>query len=238
MPIEKYQWPYLIKSWFPRIKFIWGFQIMMAKQFQVCKLQVCTSCTKACILFELCLEIFLLPCCTLKATWSFSLHPHRSYSSLIGKIFLYWKSLLCGTIFWDNENDQSSSQLTYLALELYVSDNWVFPERFTESIQLDSKEHFGATGSSACCSLPSAQNASVEHHSIQTPDHQRKKKEVFTFSSKPRSAPYGKSPNVSLESDVFPLELELDSNRDLEKTETEDSFEGSDSSEEVGHFVH
>lgn len=125
-----------------------------------------------------------------------------------------------------------------MALELYVSDKWVFPERFTESIQLDSKEHFGATGSSACCNLPSSQNTSVEHHSREAADDHVNKKEVFTFSSKPRSAPYGKSPNISIESDVFPLELELDSNREQEKTETEDSFEGTDSSEQVSHFVH
>ncbi|XP_063267854.1 protein CFAP20DC isoform X2 [Prinia subflava] len=113
-----------------------------------------------------------------------------------------------------------------------TSDKWVFPERFTESILLESKEHFGATGSSACCNLPSVQNASVEHHSRETADDHRNKEEVFTFSSKPRSPPYGKSPNTSLESDVFPLELELESNGEHEKTKTEDSFEGTDSSEE------
>lgn len=58
MTLEKDQWPYLIKSFFPRIKFSYAFQILMAKQFQVCKWQVCISCTKACMLFELCLEIF------------------------------------------------------------------------------------------------------------------------------------------------------------------------------------
>uniref|UniRef100_A0A8U7PAJ5 Uncharacterized protein n=1 Tax=Corvus moneduloides TaxID=1196302 RepID=A0A8U7PAJ5_CORMO len=132
----------------------------------------------------------------------------------------------------ENENDQSSSQFTYLPLKLYVSDKWVFPESFTESIQLDGKEHFGATGSSACCNLPSAQNASVEHHNRETADHHRNNKEVFTFSSKPRSPPHGKSPNMSPESCVFPLDLEPDSNGEDEKTETEDSFEGTDSSEE------
>ncbi|KAM7040658.1 protein CFAP20DC isoform 2-T5 [Acridotheres tristis] len=113
-----------------------------------------------------------------------------------------------------------------------TSDEWVLPERFTENIQLDRMEHSGATGSSACCNLPSTQNVSVEHHSQETADDHRNKKEVFTFSSKPRSAPYGKSPNLSPESCVFPLELELDSNGEHEKTTTEDSFEGTESSEE------
>ncbi|XP_064288954.1 protein CFAP20DC isoform X1 [Passer domesticus] len=114
-----------------------------------------------------------------------------------------------------------------------TSDEWMFPERLTENNQLDRKEHFESTGSSACSNLPSAQNASVEHPKRETADHQRSKKEVFTFSSKPRSAPYGKSPNISPESYIFPLELELDSNREHEQTTTEDSFEGTDSSEEV-----
>ncbi|OWK63623.1 Uncharacterized protein C3orf67 [Lonchura striata] len=77
-----------------------------------------------------------------------------------------------------------------------------------------------------------AQNASVEHHSRKAADQQRSKKEVFTFSSKPRSAPYGKSPNISPESYIFPLELELDSSGEHEQSRTEDSFEGTDSSEE------
>ncbi|RLV99546.1 hypothetical protein DV515_00009821, partial [Chloebia gouldiae] len=76
------------------------------------------------------------------------------------------------------------------------------------------------------------QNASVEHHSREAADQQRSKKEVFTFSSKPQSAPYGKSPNISPESYVFPLELELDSNGEHEQSRTEESFEGTDSSEE------
>ncbi|KAL2299913.1 hypothetical protein Nmel_012769, partial [Mimus melanotis] len=113
-----------------------------------------------------------------------------------------------------------------------TSDKWMLPERFTESIQLDRKEHSGVTESSACCNLPSTKNASVEHHSQETADDHRNKKEVFTFSSKPRSAPYGKSPNLSPESYVFPLELELDSNGEHEETTTEDSFEGTKSSEE------
>uniref|UniRef100_A0A8C9MTC6 CFAP20 domain containing n=1 Tax=Serinus canaria TaxID=9135 RepID=A0A8C9MTC6_SERCA len=125
-----------------------------------------------------------------------------------------------------------ADNLHILALKLCVSDTWEFPERFTESIQLDRKEHFEATGSSPCCNLPSAQDASVEPPTRETADHQRSKKEVFTFSSKPRSAPYGRSPSVSPESCISPLELELDSNGEQEQTKTEDSSEGTDSSEE------
>ncbi|XP_017675992.1 PREDICTED: uncharacterized protein C3orf67 homolog isoform X2 [Lepidothrix coronata] len=111
-----------------------------------------------------------------------------------------------------------------------TSDEWEFPGSFTESIRLDRSEQFIATEDSACHNLNSPQNASVEHHSSETGDQQVNNKEIFTFSSRPRSAPHGKSPNMSPERYVFPLDLEPDSNRVHEKTP--DNFQGTDSSEE------
>ncbi|KAM6247566.1 protein CFAP20DC isoform 2-T3 [Spheniscus humboldti] len=113
-----------------------------------------------------------------------------------------------------------------------TSDEWVFPESCTESIQLDRSEQFVATEDSACHNLTSPQNASVEHHSNETGDHQVNNKEIFTFSSRPQSAPHGKSPNTSPECCVFPLDLKQDNNRVHGKTKMEDNFQGTDSSEE------
>lgn len=115
---------------------------------------------------------------------------------------------------------------------MYVSDEWVFPESFTESIQLDRSKQFVATEDSACHNLTPPQNASVEHHSNETADHQVNNKEIFTFSSRPQSAPHGKSPNMSPECCIFPLDLKQDSNRVHGKTQIEDSFQATDSSEE------
>ncbi|KFQ00362.1 Uncharacterized protein C3orf67, partial [Haliaeetus albicilla] len=112
------------------------------------------------------------------------------------------------------------------------TDEWVFPESFTESVQLDRSEQFVATEDSACHNLTSPQNVSVEHHSNETGDHQVNNKEIFTFSSRPRSAPHGKSPNMSPEYCIFPLDLKQDSNGVHGKTEIEDDFQGADSSEE------
>lgn len=123
-------------------------------------------------------------------------------------------------------------------MKLYVPDKWDFPKRVLENILLDRKEHLGAIESSGCCNLPSAQTASVEPHSMETADQHRNNEEVFVFSSKPRSAPYGKSPTTSPESYVASLDLEPENNGEREETETEDNCEGIDSSEEVGHFVH
>ncbi|XP_076202647.1 protein CFAP20DC isoform X3 [Aptenodytes patagonicus] len=113
-----------------------------------------------------------------------------------------------------------------------TSDEWVFPESCTESIQLDRSEQFVAAEDSACHNLASPQNASVEHHSNETGDHQVNNKEIFTFSSRPQSAPHGKSPNTSPECCIFPLDLKQDSNRVRGKTKIEDDFQGTDSSEE------
>ncbi|KAM6301109.1 protein CFAP20DC [Aegotheles albertisi] len=112
-----------------------------------------------------------------------------------------------------------------------TSDEWVFPESFTESIQLDMREQFEATGDSTCHNLTSSQNVS-EHHINETGDHQVNNREIFTFSSKPRAAPHGNSPNVSPECCIFPLDLKQDINGVQGKAQTEDNFQGPDSSEQ------
>ncbi|XP_071612238.1 protein CFAP20DC isoform X1 [Heliangelus exortis] len=113
-----------------------------------------------------------------------------------------------------------------------ISDEWVFPESFTEKIQMDRSEQFVAIEDSTCHSLTSPQNASVKHYSNETDAHQVDSKEIFTFSSRPRSALHGKSPNTSPECSIFPLDLNQDINGVPGKTQTEDNFEGADSSEE------
>uniref|UniRef100_A0A8D0FBV7 CFAP20 domain containing n=1 Tax=Strix occidentalis caurina TaxID=311401 RepID=A0A8D0FBV7_STROC len=110
-------------------------------------------------------------------------------------------------------------------------NEWVFPESLNESVQLDGSEHSIATEDSACHNLTSPQNASVEHHSNKTGDQQVNEKEFFTFSSRPQSAPHGKSPNTSPECCIFPLDLKQGSNGVHEKIQIEDNFQGAVGSE-------
>ncbi|OPJ81011.1 hypothetical protein AV530_004370 [Patagioenas fasciata monilis] len=112
-----------------------------------------------------------------------------------------------------------------------TSDEWVFPESLAEGVRLDRSEQLVATEDSACCNLTSPQNAS-ERHGTESGDHQANSKEIFVFSSSPQSAPRGKSPSVSPESCLFPLDLKQDSNGVHGQTQIEDNFEGTDSSEE------
>ncbi|OXB78713.1 UNVERIFIED_CONTAM: hypothetical protein H355_002678 [Colinus virginianus] len=113
-----------------------------------------------------------------------------------------------------------------------TTDKWVFPESFTEDIQLEGSEQHAATRDSVCCDLISPETASIEHQHNETGDHDVNHKEIFTFSSRPRSAPHGKSPSTSPGHCIFPLDLEQDSNRDQGETQKEDNFQGTDSSEE------
>lgn len=114
----------------------------------------------------------------------------------------------------------------------------MFPESFTENVQLDKSGQFVAAQDSACHNLTSSQNASAEHQSNETGDHHVNQKEIFTFSSRPRSAPHGKSPNRSPEHCIFPLDLKQDSNQVHGEIQIADNFQGTDSSEEVSHFAH
>lgn len=121
---------------------------------------------------------------------------------------------------------------------MYLSDEQTFAASFTASGEMDRREPFIAAEDSACRNLTSPQNATVEHYSNETDDHQVNNKETFTFSSSPRSAPRGKSPPMSPESCVFPLGLKQDSSRAHRKPQIQEDFPGTDSREEVGHFVH
>ncbi|XP_065543496.1 protein CFAP20DC isoform X3 [Lathamus discolor] len=120
-----------------------------------------------------------------------------------------------------------------------TSDEWVFPKSLTESVQLDRSEQFVAAEDSACHNVTLPKNASVEHHSNETGDHQVNNKETFSLSSRPQSAPRGNSPDMSPECGIFHLDLKQDSNGVHGKTQIDDNVQGTDSSEEDdnGEFI-
>uniref|UniRef100_A0A8B9Q743 Chromosome 3 open reading frame 67 n=1 Tax=Apteryx owenii TaxID=8824 RepID=A0A8B9Q743_APTOW len=113
-----------------------------------------------------------------------------------------------------------------------TDDEWVFPETVSETFLLDKSGQFAAIQDSACHNLISPQDATAEHQGNETGDDQVNHKEFFTFSSRPQSARHGKSPNMSPEGCIFPLDLKQDSNQAQRDTQIEDNFQGTDSSEE------
>lgn len=80
------------------------------------------------------------------------------------------------------------------------------------------------------------QEASKENeHDQQAKEIQNVPVDIFTFSSRPRSAPHGKTQSVSPESGPFILDLNKDPNNSVTKKDAqlEDDFYVSDCSEEV-----
>lgn len=62
--------------------------------------------------------------------------------------------------------------------------------------------------------------------------------DIFTFSSKPRSAPHGKPLNLSSESCSFSVDLKEEISGVWRGAQMEDDFYGSESNEDVSYFCH
>ncbi|XP_009995338.1 PREDICTED: uncharacterized protein C3orf67 homolog [Chaetura pelagica] len=118
--------------------------------------------------------------------------------------------------------DRSTGEIT--------SDEWVFPESVTEGIQLERSEQLVPAGGSTWHNLTSPENSSVEDNSNKTGDHQVDDTEIFTFSSRPWSAPCGKSPNMSPECCISPLKQDITGAPG--ETQTEGNCQGADSNGE------
>ncbi|XP_073207035.1 protein CFAP20DC isoform X11 [Lepidochelys kempii] len=126
----------------------------------------------------------------------------------------------------DKENIHQTNQITS------QNDDWVFPENCSDSFQMESDGQSVATHNTSCNNLSLPLNTDVDSESKQTGEHQISHKEIFTFSSRPRSAPHGKSPNMSPEGCMSPLELNENSDGVCREAPMEGDFFGSDSNEE------
>ncbi|XP_059519083.1 protein CFAP20DC isoform X4 [Myotis daubentonii] len=113
------------------------------------------------------------------------------------------------------------------------SDEWVFPNN-DEHIPYLASSRQSLLGDDSCptshlwleTSKESEQDQQAEETWIVP-------KDVFTFSSRPRSAPHGKTQNMSPEGCPFILDL----TEDTSVTQLEDDFYGEDSSEEGNYSV-
>ncbi|XP_051483629.1 protein CFAP20DC [Apus apus] len=112
-----------------------------------------------------------------------------------------------------------------------TSDEWVFPESGAERIQLDGSERLVAAGDLTWHNLTSPENACIERHNNETGDHQVDDTEIFTFSSRPWSAPRGKSPNMSPECCISPSKQDVTGVPG--EAQIEGNFQGADSNGEA-----
>lgn len=114
-----------------------------------------------------------------------------------------------------------------------MSDEWVFPE----SASLTSDPACGSQSSlldgDSCIASHLWLETSKDSEPDQAEETRMVPKDIFTFSSRPRSAPHGKSHAMSPEGRPFVLDPAEDSSVSRRDTKLEDDFDGTDSSEEV-----
>ncbi|XP_036993326.2 protein CFAP20DC isoform X3 [Artibeus jamaicensis] len=114
------------------------------------------------------------------------------------------------------------------------SDEWIFPENDDHISHLAPSRQSLLLEDDSCHTSQLWLEASMESER----DQQAEKppivpKDIFTFSSRPRSAPRGRTQTMSPEGCPFILDLK----EDTSVTQSEDDFYGSDSSEEGNHSV-
>lgn len=107
----------------------------------------------------------------------------------------------------------------------------IFPNK--GSPQLDSGTQSLVASETSCGLLTSALSNNQAHESKQTSEEQHE--DIFTFSSKPRSAPHGKPLNLLSESCSFSVDLKEESSSAWRGAQMEDDFYGSESSKDVSH---
>ncbi|XP_043297909.1 protein CFAP20DC isoform X4 [Cervus canadensis] len=118
------------------------------------------------------------------------------------------------------------------------ADEWIFPENGDDMPYLASTTQSLLLGEDSCHTSCLCLEASKEsEHDHQTEETQTVPKDVFTFSSRPRSAPHGKTQTMSPEACLFTLDLKEDTSVTRSDTQTEEDFYGGDSSEEDNHSV-
>ncbi|XP_061252511.1 protein CFAP20DC isoform X5 [Bos javanicus] len=113
------------------------------------------------------------------------------------------------------------------------ADEWVFPENGDHIPYLASTPQSLLLDEDSCHTSCLWLEASKEsEQDQQTEETQIVPKGVFTFSSRPRSAPHGKTQSMSPEGFPFTLDLKEDTSVTRSDTETEEDFYGADSNEE------
>ncbi|VCX10439.1 unnamed protein product [Gulo gulo] len=113
-----------------------------------------------------------------------------------------------------------------------TADEWIFPEN-DDGISHLASSRWSLLDEDSCHASHMWLEASKEsEHGQLAEETQVVPKDIFTFSSRPRSAPHGKTQNTSPEGCPFILDLKEDTSLTRRDPESEEDFYGRDSSEE------
>nr|XP_036875132.1 protein CFAP20DC isoform X7 [Manis javanica] len=113
-----------------------------------------------------------------------------------------------------------------------ICDEWIFPANDGHNPHLVSSSQSPLMDDESCHTSHLWLEASKDQ---QAEESQIGPKGIFTFSSRPRSAPHGKTQSMSPEGCPFILQLQEDTSVTRRDTQLEDRFYGGDSSKEGDH---
>ncbi|XP_055270195.1 protein CFAP20DC isoform X6 [Moschus berezovskii] len=117
------------------------------------------------------------------------------------------------------------------------ADEWVFPENGDHIPYLASTTQSLLLDEDSCHTCVWLEASKESEQDQQTEETLIVPKDVFTFSSRPRSAPHGKTQSMSPEGSPFTLDLKEDTSVTRSDTQTEEDFYGGDSNQEDNHSV-
>uniref|UniRef100_A0A7M4G1P7 Uncharacterized protein n=1 Tax=Crocodylus porosus TaxID=8502 RepID=A0A7M4G1P7_CROPO len=132
-------------------------------------------------------------------------------------------------MLWQNTHFTESYNIFVTFKQLFILDEQLCPEHRRKSSHLDPSGPLTECATYRNLVVPPNTD---EGESKQTGERQLGYKQIFTFSSKPRSAPRGKSPSMSPERCTFPLDVDETCNGLRREAQVEDDFYGTDSNEE------
>lgn len=114
-----------------------------------------------------------------------------------------------------------------------ISDEWIFPENAALTCDPACGSQSVLLDGDSCIASHLWLETSKDSESDQAEETQMTPKDVFTFSSRPRSAPHGKSDDMSPKGCPLILNPKEDNSLTRRDAQLEDDFYGTDSSEEV-----
>ncbi|XP_058023786.1 protein CFAP20DC [Ahaetulla prasina] len=129
----------------------------------------------------------------------------------------------------DEKNIQNICNTNQVSLD---KDEWIFPDK--ENSQLGSSSPLPIayeTSHDVSCSAPGDDQTYENKEAAEVPE------DIFTYSSKPRSAPHGKPLSLSSEDCTFSLDLKEEISKDWRGAQMEDDFYGNESNGEDDSYM-
>ncbi|XP_053075126.1 protein CFAP20DC isoform X8 [Acinonyx jubatus] len=136
-----------------------------------------------------------------------------------------------------SEEQRHKENVCQIKQTVPIHDEWIFPENDHISYLASSRQSLLLDDDSRHASHLWLEASKESERDQLAEETQAVPKDIFTFSSRPRSAPHGKTQTLSPEGCPFILDLKEDTSVTRRDTELEDDFYGGDSSEEGNYSI-